>query len=157
MGFQEHCCRQLCVCVCVFLSLRAKQAECGKHLFNLYVYFVSRGISEGLCVCMCVCRSEYRKPHLTVYNIRVLPSMPVQSSPRAVTSHSIYSPFTLHSRHQDSTVGCTLQHQPELSGIRLPWNLHFMSTLSINTIDFHTMLVALVSTGLWAFCHRNDW
>lgn len=36
-------------------------------------------------------------------------------------------------------------------------NLHSMSTKSINTIDFHTGLFALVSCGLGAFCHRDYW
>lgn len=137
----------MCACVCVwsllFPSLRAKQAECWKHLFHLYVFCLQWHLRR-LSVCLCVCRSECQKPHLTVYIYGCC--HPCQCSPHWEPSHLIL--FTAHSlstaSNHDSTAGRTLQHEANISEtyrvLDCPCNLHFMSTQSINTIDFHTVL-----------------
>lgn len=115
-----------CVRVCVITSISQPQSKASWALetsVSSLCVLSPVASPKAECVFVCVQVRVSKTSSDSVY-IRVLPSMPVQSSPRAVTSHSIYSPFTLYSQQSWFYGGphapARGRHQLDLSGIRLP-------------------------------------
>lgn len=90
----------MCASVCVLTSFSQPQSKASRVLetsVSSLCVLSPAASPKAECVFVCVQVRVSKTSSNSVY-IRELPSMPVQSSLRAVTSHSIYSPFTLHSQ-----------------------------------------------------------
>lgn len=126
-------CALHCVSACVYTSdyFYSSDSEDSRicveyNLFNLYVFCLLSAPQRAECVFVQTgqCRKTSSNSAYIYIYMCVLPSIPVRFALRAVTSHSIYSRFTLYSQQSWFYGGlhppARGRHQLDLSGIRLP-------------------------------------